>query len=247
MGNQQNILLEICAANFASAQAASLAGADRIELCSALAVGGLTPSHALLEAVQHAFAIPVHVLVRPREGDFLYSDAEFQIMQAEILKIKQMGFAGVVFGILNPDATIDEKRCATLVALAKPMQITFHRAFDFVTQANVALEKLIELGFDYVLSSGLKTTAVLGLTQLTALVAQANNRIQIIPAAGINESNIASIIQTTKANIIHCSLSEEVPSKMQVDNGSNLIFVNAESSEKKIRAIKKTIANISHA
>ncbi len=247
MENQQNILLEICAANFASAQAASLAGADRIELCSALAVGGLTPSHALLEAVQHAFAIPVHVLVRPREGDFLYSDAEFQIMQAEILKIKQMGFAGVVFGILNPDATIDEKRCATLVALAKPMQITFHRAFDFVTQANVALEKLIELGFDYVLSSGLKTTAVLGLTQLTALVAQANNRIQIIPAAGINESNIASIIQTTKANIIHCSLSEEVPSKMQVDNGSNLIFVNAESSEKKIRAIKKTIANISHA
>jgi copper homeostasis protein len=247
MENQQNILLEICAANFASAQAASLAGADRIELCSALAVGGLTPSHALLEAVQHAFAIPVHVLVRPREGDFLYSDAEFQIMQAEILKIKQMGFAGVVFGILNPDATIDEKRCATLVALAKPMQITFHRAFDFVTQANVALEKLIELGFDYVLSSGLKTTAVLGLTQLTALVAQANNRIQIIPAAGINESNIASIIQTTKANIIHCSLSEEVPSKMQVDNGSNLIFVNAESSEKKIRAVKKIIANISHA
>ena len=247
MENQQNILLEICAANFASAQAASLAGADRIELCSALAVGGLTPSHALLEAVQHAFAIPVHVLVRPREGDFLYSDAEFQIMQAEILKIKQMGFAGVVFGILNPDATIDEKRCATLVALAKPMQITFHRAFDFVTQANVALEKLIELGFDYVLSSGLKTTAVLGLTQLTALVAQANNRIQIIPAAGINESNIASIIQTTKANIIHCSLSEEVPSKMQVDNGSNLIFDNAESSEKKIRAVKKIIANISHA
>jgi len=247
MENQQNILLEICAANFASAQAASLAGADRIELCSALAVGGLTPSHALLEAVQYAFAIPVHVLVRPREGDFLYSDAEFQIMQAEILKIKQMGFAGVVFGILNPDATIDEKRCATLVALAKPMQITFHRAFDFVTQANVALEKLIELGFDYVLSSGLKTTAVLGLTQLTALVAQANNRIQIIPAAGINESNIASIIQTTKANIIHCSLSEEVPSKMQVDNGSNLIFVNAESSEKKIRAVKKIIANISHA
>ena len=247
MENQQNILLEICAANFASAQAASLAGADRIELCSALAVGGLTPSHALLEAVQHAFAIPVHVLVRPREGDFLYSDAEFQIMQAEILKIKQMGFAGVVFGILNPDATIDEKRCATLVALAKPMQITFHRAFDFVTQASVALEKLIELGFDYVLSSGLKTTAVLGLTQLTALVAQANNRIQIIPAAGINESNIASIIQTTKANIIHCSLSEEVPSKMQVDNGSNLIFDNAESSEKKIRAVKKIIANISHA
>ena len=247
MGNPKNILLEICAANFASAQAASLAGADRIELCSALAVGGLTPSHALLEAVQHAFAIPVHVLVRPREGDFLYSDAEFKIMQEEILKIKQMGFAGVVFGILNADATIDEKRCAALVAMAKPMQLTFHRAFDFVAQANVALEKLIELGFDYVLSSGLKTTAVLGLTQLTDLVAQANNRIQIIPAAGINESNVASIIQTTKANIIHCSLSEEVPSKMQVDNGSNLIFVNAESSEKKIRAVKKIITTISHA
>ena len=247
MGNLKNILLEICAANFASAQAASLAGADRIELCSALAVGGLTPSHALLEAVQHAFAIPVHVLVRPREGDFLYTDAEFQIMQEEILKIKQMGFAGVVFGILNSDATIDEKRCATLVAMAKPMQLTFHRAFDFVAQANVALEKLIELGFDYVLSSGLKNTAVLGLTQLTDLVAQANNRIQIIPAAGINESNVASIIQTTKANIIHCSLSEEVPSKMQVDNGSNLIFVNAESSEKKIRAVKKIITTISHA
>ena len=247
MGNPKNILLEICAANFASAQAASLAGADRIELCSALAVGGLTPSHALLEAVQHAFAIPVHVLVRPREGDFLYSDAEFKIMQEEILKIKQMGFAGVVFGILNADATIDEKRCAALVAMAKPMQLTFHRAFDFVLQANVALEKLIELGFDYVLTSGLKSTAELGLTQLTDLVAQANNRIQIIPAAGINESNVASIIQTTKANIIHCSLSEEVPSKMQVDNGSNLIFVNAESSEKKIRAVKKIIANISHA
>ena len=247
MGNQKNILLEICAANFASAKAASLAGADRIELCSALAVGGLTPSYALLEAVQHALAIPVHVLVRPREGDFLYSDAEFQIMQQEILKIKQMGFAGVVFGILNADASIDEKRCAALVSLAKPMQLTFHRAFDFVSQANIALEKLIELGFDYVLTSGLKSTAELGLTQLTDLVTQANNRIQIIPAAGINESNVAAIIQTTKANIIHCSLSEEVPSKMQVNVGPDLGFVNAVSSEKNIRAVKKIIASINHA
>jgi LysM repeat protein len=119
--------------------------------------------------------------------------------------------------------------------------------YKIAKKYNITLEKLIELGFDYVLTSGLKSTAVLGLTQLTELVAQANNRIQIIPAAGINENNVTAILQTTKANIIHCSLSEEVPSKMQVNVGPNLGFVNAVSSEIKIRAVKKIITAISHA
>lgn len=239
--------IEICAASLASAQAAFDAGADRIELCSALSVGGLTPSYALLAAVRNTIPIPVHVLVRPREGDFLYSDAEFKMMQNEILQIKSMGFAGVVFGLLKADASIDEERTAALAALARPMKTTFHRAFDFVKEPAVALQKLIDLGFDYLLTSGLESTAVLGLKQIKSLVAQANNQIQIIPAAGINENNIIEIAKESQAINFHCSLSETVPSKMEYGSSLDLGFHLMESSSERIIKFKNALDQYYHA
>ena len=240
-------ILEVIGFSLDACIAAAEAGAHRIELCDNPAEGGTTPSYGFIKAAKAAVNIDLFPIIRPRGGDFLYSDAEFDAMKADVEVCKGLGCDGVVIGMLLSDGRVDKKRCRELVQMAYPMSVTFHRAFDFVLQANVALEKLIELGFDYVLTSGLKSTAELGLTQLTDLVAQANNRIQIIPAAGINESNVAAIIQTTKANIIHCSLSEEVPSKMQVNIGPDLGFVNVVSSEIKIRAVKKIITAISHA
>lgn len=247
MSTNKPYTIEICSASLASAQAAFEAGADRIELCSALSVGGLTPSYALLDAVRNTIPIPVHVLIRPREGDFLYSDAEFKMMQNEILQIKSMGFAGVVFGLLNADASIDEERTAALVALARPMKITFHRAFDFVKEPAIALQKLIDLGFDYLLTSGLESTAMLGLAQINSLVAQANNQIQIIPAAGINENNIIEIAKETKAINFHCSLSEAVPSKMEHSTSLDLGFQLMESSSERITKLKNALAQYYHA
>ncbi len=247
MSANKPFTIEICAASLASAQAAYQAGADRIELCSALSVGGLTPSYALLDAVRNTIPIPVHVLVRPREGDFLYSDEEYKMMQTEILHIKSMGFAGVVFGLLNADASIDEERTAALAALARPMKITFHRAFDFVKEPTVALQKLIDLGFDYLLTSGLESTAMLGLAQIKSLVAQANNQIQIIPASGINENNILEIAKESQAINFHCSLSEAVPSKMEHPNMLDLGFHLMESSAERITNLKNALANYHHA
>ncbi len=184
------MLLEICASSLQSALNAQRAGAHRIELCTELGVGGLTPSYGLLQRVMAELTIPVHVLIRPRSGDFTYSDGALAIMKEDIQLCKKLGCAGVVLGVLKENLTVDIEKTKELVKLAKPLSVTFHRAFDWAVDPSVALETLIELGVDRVLSSGQATSAPLGIELLKKLQTQANQRIEILPGGGINETNI---------------------------------------------------------
>lgn len=182
--------LEICAANIQSAINAEKAGAHRVELCSELAVGGITPSFGMIQEVLKKVAIPVFVLIRPRSGNFTYSEDEFEIIKADILNCKKMGCAGIVSGVLNVDNSIDVIRTKELVELSKPLPFTFHRAFDWVPNPTEAIETLIDIGVHRILTSGQSSTAEKGIELLIQLHQQANNRIQILPGGGINKNNV---------------------------------------------------------
>lgn len=208
------IKLEICAQSITSALAAQEGGADRIELCTALEVGGLTPSPATMLAAKRLLSIPVCVLIRPRPGDFIYSDLEYDCIKRDVEWCKQNGMDGVVIGILNKDATIDIPRMRELAELARPMQVVCHRAFDQTPDPNVALEQLIELGFDRVLTSGQAQNAVVGRDILRGLVAQANGRITVMPGNGVNTDNLAELIAYTGAPDFHTSAKHTVKSPM---------------------------------
>jgi len=184
------MLLEICASTYQSALHAQRAGAHRIELCTELGVGGLTPSYGMLRHVMAALTIPVYVLIRPRSGDFTYTEAEIEIMKEDIRLCKELGCAGVVFGILNKNRTINVENTKTLLGLARPLSVTFHRAFDWTKNPLEALEVLAELGVDWILSSGQATSAELGMELLKNLQAQAKHRLEILPGGGINVKNI---------------------------------------------------------
>ena len=201
-------LLEVCCANLQSVIAAAEAGAPRIELCSALPVGGVTPSLGLLRAVRSRFPrLTIHVLVRPREGGFVYSPAEAALMEADIRAAVSEGADGIVCGALCPDGTIDVPLTARLVAAAGGRPFTFHRAFDFVPSPADALETLIDLGCTRVLTSGGAPTALDGAETLRALIAQAAGRITVLPGGGINADNAASLLHLTGAAELHASCS----------------------------------------
>jgi len=200
------MIVEICANSFESAFNAQQAGAHRIELCSELAVGGITPSYGLIKQVMSTLSIPVFVLIRPRSGGFNYSDAEFKIIKKDIELCKKLGCSGIVSGVLNRDNSIDILRTQELVELAKPLPFVFHRAFDLVPDPISALNELMEIGVQRVLTSGQESTALRGLELIQKLKSQAKNRITILPGGGINLENA---IQFKEAgfNEIHCSLS----------------------------------------
>ncbi|WP_430467338.1 copper homeostasis protein CutC [Winogradskyella ouciana] len=181
--------LEICANSYQSAKNAQKAGAHRIELCQELSVGGITPSYGLLKQVIEHFNIPVFVLIRPRGGNFMYSKDEFEIMKHDIEVCKELGCAGMVSGVLKDDKNIDIERTKELVELSKPLEFTFHRAFDEVKNPKVALERLIELGVHRVLTSGQQKTAEEGLELLKELNDIANGRITILAGGGVNSQN----------------------------------------------------------
>lgn len=184
------MIVEICASNYQSAINAELAGANRIELCAELAVGGITPSHGLIEQVLGDISIPVHVLIRPRSGDFFYNSGEFEVIKKDIGYCKEVGCVGVVIGMLNKNFTIDFERMRQLVSLARPMHITFHRAFDWVLNQQMALQQLIELGVDSILTSGKETSAEIGIKNLVSLKEVAGNKITILPGGGISAANV---------------------------------------------------------
>lgn len=198
------MLLEICANSYESAMNALTAGAHRIELCSELAVGGITPSYGLLTKVMNDFNIPVHVLIRPRSGNFTYTSDEFEIMKANILLCKKLGCAGVVSGVLLQDQTIDTKRTAELITLAKPMSFTFHRAFDWVPNPKEAIIALAGLGVHRVLTSGQETSAEKGISLLKDLQELVKNTLIVMPGGGINPIN-ASLFIEHNFQEIHCS------------------------------------------
>ncbi|MFT5751545.1 MAG: copper homeostasis protein [Flavobacteriales bacterium] len=186
----RRMILEICANSFESAQAAQSGGAHRIELCGELALGGITPSHGLLEKVIAALSIPVFVLIRPRSGDFCYSDDEMDVMLRDIAFAKAIGVQGIVSGVLHPNHEIDRERTGQLVSASKGMAFTFHRAFDWTPDAIESIDILIELGIERVLTSGQKPSAGAGLEILNKLRVHANGQLGILPGGGIHAGNV---------------------------------------------------------
>ncbi len=184
------MIIEICANSYQSAMNAQNSGADRIELCSELAVGGITPSYGLIKKIKLDLEIPVHVLIRPRSGNFTYSEAEFEIIKNDIVLCKNMGCEGVVSGVLNIDNSIDFSRTKELVEISKPMSFTFHRAFDWVVNPLEELEQLMKIGVDRILTSGQENQAIKGIELLNKLKDKANSKIEIMPGGGVTIDNI---------------------------------------------------------
>lgn len=197
------MILEACVDSVESAIAAQSGGAHRIELCEDLLEGGTTPSAGMIEVCRERLKIPVHVLIRPRGGDFVYSDVEIEVMQRDIALARRLGAQGVVFGALHADGTVDVERTRALLGVSRPMSVTFHRAFDFTPDADAALDTLIELGIDRVLTSGQAPMAVEGLSTLARLVTRAGRRIRILAGGSLSEENIARVAQLTGVREVH--------------------------------------------
>jgi copper homeostasis protein len=187
-------MLEICSFSLESCLTAQKAGAGRVELCGGMFEGGTTPSAGLIRLAHQNLSIQLYVMIRPRGGDFYYSDTEFEVMKSDILTAKNLGADGVVFGILNPDGSIDTIRTAALVNLAKPMKVTFHRAFDVTENPIQALEDIITCGCERILTSGQKNTAIEGIDLLKTLVEKSNNRIEIMAGSGVNTQNASQFL-----------------------------------------------------
>jgi copper homeostasis protein len=200
------MLVEVCANSLESALNAEKAGADRIELCSELAVGGITPSYGLLKSVSEQVSIPVNVLIRPRGGDFTYSVSEFEIMKKNIALCKELGFNGIVSGVLLSDFTLDVARTQKLIEASKDLQFTFHRAFDWVVNPKATFKQLEGLGVDAILTSGQQNSALEGISLLEVLHLQ-SDRCTIMPGGGIRENN-ANKFKEIGFSAIHFSGSQ---------------------------------------
>ena len=208
-------LLEVAANSVASALAAQAGGAGRVELCASLDEGGVTPSHGTIVRTRAALTIPLYVLIRPRAGDFVYTDAELAAMLDDIAHCRSLGCDGVVVGALTPDGEIDRGVCARFVDAAHGMGLTFHRAFDVVEDKAAALETVIDLGVERILTSGGMPSAIAGAPLLARLVAQAGQRIAIMPGSGIEPTNIAALRDVTGARELHASAKRRLPSAMR--------------------------------
>lgn len=213
-----DITVEICVDSVESAVAAQEGGADRVELCDNLMEGGTTPSCGAIEIARKLLNIKLHVIIRPRGGDFLYSDTEFEIMKRDIAAAKTLGVDGVVIGILDADGDIDTKRTAELTELARPMSVTFHRAFDVCRDPFQAIDELTAIGVDRILTSGQEATAVEGMDLIAELVKHAGDRITIMACGNLNERNIRKVIDATGVSDVHFTAFGEVASEMQYRN-----------------------------
>lgn len=208
-------LLEVAANSVASALAAQEGGAGRVELCAALELGGVTPSYAEIATARDRLAIPLYVLIRPRGGDFLYNDFECEVMLRDVEACVALGCDGVVLGVLDAEGRVDQARCRALVGAAGRLGVTFHRAFDMVADQAQALEAVIGLGCERVLSSGARASAIEGAAALRALVEQATGRVVVMPGAGVHAGNIAALAQATGATEFHASAKRALPSRMR--------------------------------
>ena len=197
--------LEIACFNVESAFLAKENGADRIEFCAGIEVGGTTPNFEIVKGIRKTLDIEMYVMIRPRGGSFVYTTSEFELMKSDILEAKKCNFNGLVFGVLNENNTVNIIQNKILVDLAKPLPCTFHRAFDEVEDAFLALEQIIDCGFSTILTSGQAQNVVNGVYQLSSLVKKANNRITIMPGGGLRSINIGFVQNETKANWFHSS------------------------------------------
>ncbi len=211
-------LLEICIDSVASAISAEQGGAARVELCQNLFEGGTTPSIGTVYQTLQRVGIKVNAIIRPRGGDFLYSSDEFEIMKRDIVTLKEAGINGVVIGMLNADGSIDTERTQQLIELARPLEVTFHRAFDVSLDPFRSLENLIDLGVDRLLTSGQEPSVLEGVELIAELVRRAGDDIIIMPGAGITAKNLTRIIQETGAKEYHVTGSSPIASKMEFRN-----------------------------
>ena len=212
------ILVEACVEAAESAVAAAEGGAGRVELCDNLVEGGTTPSAGAIAIVRRRLTIPVHVMIRPRGGDFCYSNLELAVMRRDIAVAKELGAHGVVFGLLAPDGSVDVKRTKDLIKVARPLAVTFHRAFDMSRDPFEALDALIALGVERVLTSGQQPSVPEGLPLIRELVAKAAGRIGVLPGGGITPANAAQVVKETGVTEIHMHAARTFPSPMTFRN-----------------------------
>ena len=247
-----NFKLEICVDSVHSALIAQEAGASRVELCDNLSEGGTTPGFGTIYSARKNLHIRLNVLIRPRAGDFLYTDVEYDIMKRDLEICGECGADGIVIGLLRDDGTIDQERTSKLVELAHPMSVTFHRAFDMCRDPQQGLEEIIATGANRVLTSGHKNSAEEGLSLLKELVRQAGQRIIIMPGSGINETNIESIARATLAKEFHLSARKTIESRMIYKKDGITMgnsygyneFTNKVADPNKIKNIIKILSNL---
>lgn len=240
-----NPKLEVIAFDLESCRIAQQFGADRIELCDNPADGGTTPSYGTIKAARAMTTIDLFIMIRPRGGDFLYSEEEFETMKEDVKVCKELGCDGVVAGMLTKDGDVDVKRMSSIVNLAYPMSVTFHRAFDRSNNPFKALEDIIETGCERILTSGQQPTAPEGSDLLKALIKKADNRIIIMPGSGIRSDNIAKIAKSTNAIEFHSSARVTIDSKMEFNNpalGSTMKRIIIDGDE--LRELKKKLESL---
>ena len=248
---KKEILIEICVDSIESALAAERAGAHRIELCDNLMAGGTTPSMGMLQVLRKHLGIDINFIVRPRSGDFVYSDFEFQVMKKDIEMAKRYGANGIVVGILKANGEIDLERMREIIEVSKPLKVTFHRAFDMTRDPLKSLDSLIDLGLERILTSGQESNAFKGIDLIKELVHRSGDRIIIMPGAGINDMNVEEIVNKTGVREVHMSAKKKVESIMEYRNskvamGGNLIveeYDNYYTSEETVRRIKEKLKN----
>jgi copper homeostasis protein len=210
---------EVCVDSIAGIRAAREADAERVELCANLLEGGTTPSLGTILVARKVADIKLHVMIRPRGGDFLYDEDEIATMEADIASAKSAGVDGVVFGVLTRDGRVDRETTERLIARARPVSVTFHRAFDMTPEPLIALETLIELGVDRILTSGQEPTAYEGAERIAELIKAAVDRVIILPGGGINARNVARIAAITGASEIHFAARVPTTSAMRFRRG----------------------------
>jgi len=238
-------VIEIATSDFLTTKSAVEGGADRIELCANLAEGGTTPSYAHIKKCRETFDIALFPIIRPRGGDFLYTKDEFEIMKNDIKLCKELDCEGIVIGLLNMDGTIDMTRTSELVELAYPLEVTFHRAFDRCKDPFVALEELIEIGCQRILTSGQKPTVSEGIDLIAGLNKKADDRIIILPGSGVRKDNIKILAEKTGCIEFHSSLRGKTKSPMQfihpafADSAES--YSNNEISPDEVRALRNAL------
>ena len=239
------MIVEVCANSLQSALNAQRAGADRLEVCIELGLGGITPTYGLLKELKKAIRIPMHVLIRPRSGDFTYSASEFKVMLLDIAICRDLGYEGIVSGVLKPDYTLDIDRTEQLYKASEDMQFTFHRAFDWVKDPFNTLKTLESLGLDNVLTSGQAANAVEGLSLLKNLLEKAE-KIDIIPAAGIRPNNVL-LLKDSGFKTVHLSgvrLIQTLNIRPKLDMNSKALLSEDKIAVTDVGIIKELIKSV---
>ena len=246
-----SILLEICVDSVESAVAAERGGASRIELCSSLFDGGITPSAGMIATVRNRVAIEIYVMIRPRGGDFCYTDDEFAAMKRDIATAKELRANGIVLGILNPDGDVDVSRCRELLEHARPLKATFHRAFDMSRDLRQSLDDIIAVGFDRVLTSGGEQKVQDAIPLIRQLREAASNRIALMIGSGVNSGNVRELISQTGVREVHASARHAEPSLTRYRNDKVRMgilpeweYQRAVADEEEVRNLVRAISRI---